>query len=249
MEGTWEKAQERVSVVQQDKGSVVPHRTPPLLLYRLSQFFHHARTIFEYHTVWSPSHRKTRANFAQPHGSDWRRTRYTAPLMAAGAATMGVGLLVLSAHLFRLRITLTDSAAPAGIYRIAQSPAGRGALVAVCLPAVLERQGLARGYLQRGDCRAGAEPVAKIVGAVAGDVVEVEPGGVAVNGVKFANSQTAERDSADRPLAHVLSGAYRVGPGEVWLFGFNDTRSWDARYFGPVPLTGIRGVLRPVMTW
>jgi type IV secretory pathway protease TraF len=47
----------------------------------------------------------------------------------------------------------------------------------------------------------------------------------------------------------VLSGAYRVGTGEVWLFGFNDTRSWDARYFGPVPLTGIRGVLRPVVTW
>jgi type IV secretory pathway protease TraF len=80
-------------------------------------------------------------------------------------------------------------------------------------------------------------------------VVEVEPGWVAVNGVKFANSQAAERDSADRPLAHVLSGARRVGRGEVWLFGFNDTRSWDARYFGPVPLTDIGGVLRPVVTW
>jgi conjugative transfer signal peptidase TraF len=249
MEGTWEKSQERVSVVQQDKGSVVPHRTPPLLLYGLRQFFHHARTILEHHTVWSPSHRKTRANFAQPHSSNWRLARYTAPLMAASAVAIGVGLLVLSAHLFGLRITLTDSAAPAGIYRIAQSPAGRGALVAVCLPAVLERQGLARGYLQRGDCQAGAEPVAKVVGAIAGDVVEVEPGWVAVNGLKFANSQTAARDSAARPLAHVLSGAYRVGPGEAWLFGFNNRRSWDARYFGPVPLTGICGVLRPVMTW
>jgi len=249
MEGSSEKAQGRVSVVQQDKGSVVPHRTPPFLLYRLSQFFHHARTIFEYHTVWSPAHRKAGANFAQQHISNRRRERHTAPLMAAGAAAIGVGLLVLSAHVFRLRITLTDSSAPAGIYRIAQSAAGRGALVAVCLPAVLERQGLALGYLQRGDCRAGAEPVAKVLGAVAGDVVEVEPEWIAVNGVKFPNSQTAKRDSADRPLAHVLSGAYRVGTGEVWLFGFNDTRSWDARYFGPVPLTGIRGVLRPVVTW
>jgi hypothetical protein len=67
MEGSSEKAQGRVSVVQQDKGSVVPHRTPRLFLYRLSQFFHHARTIFEYHTVWSPAHRKARTNLAQPH--------------------------------------------------------------------------------------------------------------------------------------------------------------------------------------
>jgi type IV secretory pathway protease TraF len=41
----------------------------------------------------------------------------------------------------------------------------------------------------------------------------------------------------------------RVGAGEVWLFGFNDARSWDARYFGPVPAAGVRGVLRPVVTW
>ena len=71
--------------------------------------------------------------------------------------------------------------------------------------------GLARGYLRRGDCPAGAEPVAKVIGALAGDVVEVEPGWVAINGVKFSNSQTAARDSAGRPLAHVAWGARRVG--------------------------------------
>ena len=53
-------------------------------------------------------------------------------------------------------------------------------------------------------------------------MVELEPGWVAVNGVKFPNSQTAARDSAGRPLTHVLSGARRVGAGEVWLFGFNN---------------------------
>ena len=44
-------------------------------------------------------------------------------------------------------------------------------------------------------------------------------------------------------------GARRVAPGEVWLFGFNDRRSWDARYFGPVPLADVRGVLKPMVTW
>jgi type IV secretory pathway protease TraF len=47
----------------------------------------------------------------------------------------------------------------------------------------------------------------------------------------------------------VLSGAYRFGTGEVWLFGFNNARSWDARYFGPVPLANVRGVLRQLVTW
>src|SRR5580704_10091877 len=124
MDGLGEKARGSVSVVGQDKGSVVPQRTPRLFPYRLRHFFHHARTILEYHTVWSPSHRKTRTTFVLPHSSDWRHTRYAAPLVASVAAAIGVGLLVLSAHLFRLRITLTDSSAPAGVYRIAQSPAG-----------------------------------------------------------------------------------------------------------------------------
>ena len=54
--------------------------------------------------------------------------------------------------------------------------AGRGALVAACLPAAIARTGLARGYLREGDCPAGAEPVAKVIGALPGDVVEIEPG-------------------------------------------------------------------------
>jgi conjugative transfer signal peptidase TraF len=154
------------------------------------------------------------------------------------AAVLVLGLIALAGpvalgRLFRLRITLTDSAAPAGIYRVVPGvPVVRGALVAVCLPAAIARTGSARGYLRQGDCPAGAEPVAKVIGAVTGDVVELEPGWVAVNGVKFSNSQTAVGDSAGRPLSHVLWGARRVARGEVWLFGFNDLRSWDARYFG-----------------
>ena len=64
--------------------------------------------------------------------------------------------------------------------------------MAACLPAVIAQQGLARGYLQRGDCPAGAEPVAKVIGALPGDAVEVEPDLVAVNGVR---SRTAKRPS------------------------------------------------------
>jgi type IV secretory pathway protease TraF len=65
----------------------------------------------------------------------------------------------------------------------------------------------------------------------------------------FADSAVAARDSIGRPLPHVDWGRRQVGPGEVWLFGFHNVRSWDARYFGPVPLSGVRGVLNPILTW
>ena len=48
-------------------------------------------------------------------------------------------------------------------------------LVAACLPAEIARTGLTRGYLREGDCPAAAEPVAKVIGAVPGDVIELEP--------------------------------------------------------------------------
>jgi conjugative transfer signal peptidase TraF len=176
-------------------------------------------------------------------------TRARRALAVLAITLAAAGVLAAAGLFFHLRITLTDSAAPAGVYRVSVAPVRRGVLVAACLPAAIARQGIARGYLREGDCPAGAEPVAKVIGAVAGDTVDVEPGWVAVNGVKFPNSRTAARDSAGRPLAHVLSGARRVGAGEIWLFGFNDARSWDARYFGPVPFAGVRGVLRPVVTW
>ena len=176
-------------------------------------------------------------------------TRIRRGLAALAIIVAVTGALITAGHFLRLRIMLTDSAAPAGIYHLSATPIGRGALAAACLPAAIARTGLTRGYLREGDCPAGAEPVAKVIGALPGDELQIEPGFVAVNGVKFPNSQTALHDSAGRPLTHVLSGARRVGAGEVWLFGFNNRRSWDARYFGPIPAANLRGVLRPVVTW
>lgn len=167
---------------------------------------------------------------------------------ALGGLLLMAGLIAI-AWIFQMRIMLTDSSAPAGIYRVVADRPRRSELVLACLPAVIARQGLARGYLQRGDCVAGAEPVAKVIGALPGDTVELDADQVAVNGSQFANSRTAPVDSHGRSLEHVPSGAYRTGAGEVWLFGFNNVRSWDARYFGPLPLANVRGVLQPLVTW
>jgi conjugative transfer signal peptidase TraF len=234
MEGAWEKVRGSVSVVGQVKGNAVLHRAVPGF----------CRDSYD---LAAPCNTAYAALYGTDRTLLYRALKNLAWLLTA--TTAGVAVMILSAWLIHLRIVLTDSSAPAGIYLLSAVPAGRGDLAAVCLPPAVARTGLTRGYLGAGDCAAGAEPVAKVIGAMPGDVVELEPGWVAVNGVKFPNSQTAVRDSAGRPLAHVPSGAYQVRAGEVWLFGFNDTRSWDARYFGPVPLANVRGVLRPLVMW
>lgn len=167
----------------------------------------------------------------------------------AGGLAIGVTILIAIGKAFGILISNTDSAAPAGIYRVAGHEIRRGELVAACLPIAVAQEGLTRGYLRTGGCPGGAEPVGKLAAALPGDVVVIEPGSVSVNGRRFAHSATAARDSHGRPLPHVPWGSRRVASYEVWLFGFNDRRSWDARYFGPVPLTSIKGELEPVLTW
>lgn len=250
VEAAGKEAGRRASVVGQDKesGSLWPVVSD--FLRRRASFFTGYRDLHGVIVARDAGVAVPRAITA-PRGS--RRKPCGRPERIAEAVLIGLVALAVPAavgRIFNLRIALTDSAAPVGIYRLAtEAPAGRGELVAACLPPAIARTGLARGYLGKGDCPAGAEPVAKVIGALPGDEVEVEPGWVAANGVRFPDSRSAARDSAERALPHVAWGAYRVAPGEVWLFGFNDTRSWDARYFGAVPAAGVRGVLRPVLTW
>jgi conjugative transfer signal peptidase TraF len=253
VESGWRGAEESASVVGQDKGNASLDRaTTQFRRFRRSFFTRHDDAHASDDRVGHASHERA-ANTA-PRSAEKRGigpARRHVPRLTA-ALVFALFTLVVPAVLgrfFHLRITITDSAAPAGIYRLIAAPAGRGELVAACLPAAIARAGLARGYLRKGDCPAGAEPVAKVIGALPGDLVELAHGQVVINGVPFANSRISARDSAGRPLSHEAWGAYHVEASQVWLFGFNDARSWDARYFGPVPLANVRGVLKPVVTW
>jgi conjugative transfer signal peptidase TraF len=171
------------------------------------------------------------------------------PVGTIVAIAVAAALVIAVGNAFGVLISNTDSAAPAGVYRIVSAKFQRGDLVAACLPIAIAQEGLARGYLRTGACAGNAEPVGKIIGALAGDVVEIEPGWIAVNGVRFKRSAITARDRVGRPLLHVAWGSHRVQAGEVWLFGFNDRRSWDSRYFGPIPLANIHGQIKPVLVW
>jgi conjugative transfer signal peptidase TraF len=171
------------------------------------------------------------------------------PLGTIVGIAIAVAILIAVGNPLGVLISNTDSAAPAGVYHVVSGKFQRGDLVAACLPIAIAQQGLVRGYLRTGACAGNAEPVGKIVGALTGDRVEIEPGWIEINGMRFKRSAVAPRDSSGRPLPHVAWGSHRVQAGEVWLFGFNDHPSWDSRYFGPVPIANVRGKIKPVLVW
>jgi len=241
-----EKWGEGRSFVEQDKASAVQCRR--------SVVFSNLLTAFPpLHGTWTGQrHSTAKSTFkrilTKLHLEGFEHARRT--ISALIGPVIAVALLVALGSAFGLRISLTDSAAQAGIYRIVRGVSvERGELVGACLPPYVAQEGLARGYLSKGDCPGGAEPVAKVIGALPGDVLEVLPSSVSVNGKTFPDSTVAACDSIGRPLPHVPWGSRRVAPGQVWLFGFKNRRSWDARYFGPVPLSGVRGILKPILTW
>src|ERR1700722_4044106 len=132
------------------------------------------------------------------------------PIGAMAGIAIAAAVLIAVGNAFGVLISNTDSAAPAGVYRVVAHGVERGELVAACLPIPIAEEGLARGYLRTGACAGNAEPVGKIVGALAGDIVEIEPAWVAVNNVRFKRSAVATHDSAGRLLRHVAWGSHRV---------------------------------------
>ncbi|MEB2346061.1 MAG: conjugative transfer signal peptidase TraF [Deltaproteobacteria bacterium] len=147
-----------------------------------------------------------------------------------------------------LRFNWTFSA-PVGIYREIPGPSRCGDLALLCLPSDLESLGRARRYLSAGNCGRGSSPVLKQVVALPGDEVEVQQNFFAVNGRMLDRSELREVDSLGRPLAHVPLGHRKVPDGEAWVLGIHRDRSWDSRYFGPIPIESIVVRVEPLLVF
>lgn len=141
-----------------------------------------------------------------------------------------------------------SSSAPRGLYRAGTGPPTRGAWVVACVHAGAAVVGRARGYLGPGPCPGGAQPVLKRVVALAGDVVELGPQALAVNGQVLPGSASAAADRLGRPLPHAVSGRHVVGADELWLVSTRMPNSWDSRYLGPFSRSQVRAVAHPVWT-
>lgn len=169
----------------------------------------------------------------------------SAVLCAATGAALHVGL----------RLNLTPSL-PLGVYQTTAGPVTPGALVVACLPDSVAELASQRGYIARGrahdaerTCPGGVEPIGKLVLAVGGDTVEVREAGLRVNGRDVPRSGRFPRDAEGRLVPRIGAGVHVVHAGDLWLIATVHRRSFDSRYFGPVPIDNVLSVIQPVWVW
>ena len=166
-------------------------------------------------------------------------------LLWLGTAHVGVAAL---AYAFGVRFTLTPSV-PRGFYVRTDDPVEVGRLVTFCPPEDVAALALERGYLQRGNCPGGVEPLGKYVLAAEGDTLRLSERGVEVNGRTVPESSVYARDAVGRELPHYAFGEHAVGEDSLFVFSRHHPRSFDSRYFGPVPAGSVRSVIRPLWTF
>ena len=179
-------------------------------------------------------------------GCSGRPTFASGPFFAASAAALA--LAITAAGLAGYRINLTPSE-PLGIWRIRslERPAAVGDVVFVCPPQTANiRPARERGYLRSGLCPGGYAPLIKTIVATAGQRIHVDRF-VMIDGVALPHSALSPKDGQGRPMMKAFAGG-EVDKGEVFLHS-DFAASFDSRYFGPVPASGILGLAEEVLTY
>jgi conjugative transfer signal peptidase TraF len=146
---------------------------------------------------------------------------------------------------FRLNET---PSVPVGLWRVsAAAVLERGRVVSLCPPATdafLEAR--RRGYLHRGRCPCALEPMLKVLAGLPGDEV-LQTAEALINGRAVPHSKALDTDAEGRPLPALASPRFVLRAGEGMFLGTHP-RSFDSRYFGPLPLAAIEGEARPILT-
>lgn len=153
-------------------------------------------------------------------GVAWRSL--SVPVILTGALLIALRMAGVAGY----RINLTPSM-PLGIWQItASSEYPRGAAVAICPP-------IDASFLPRGSCPLGMQPLLKQIIGVPGDVVNVTPAGVRINGGPLLPHSAPLSHTRDGQPLPQRRGTWRLTG--YWLYGVNSPRSFDSRYFGDVP--------------
>jgi conjugative transfer signal peptidase TraF len=167
-------------------------------------------------------------------------------------ACMGIGLAALCAPAFmtmsahkRVFVVFnpTDSV-PRGWYRVSgidnAASLRVGSIVLARLPADVAAFAEQRGYLPDG------VPILKRVGAVAPQSVCVRGQTVRIEGAVVAIART--HDGARRSL-QAWPQCRPLAASELFLFSDTNPASFDSRYFGPIAVSAVLGIARPLWTW
>ena len=176
--------------------------------------------------------------------TEWSRLHH---LIVIVGFCLVLGLIL--AHQSGLRLNTTRSI-PLGLYRMSTDPIVNGAYVLWCPPKRQEFDlAKERGYIGSGFCPGGYGNMMKKVLATHNDVVSVTDEGVLINGTFVPASQPFEEDSMGRPLPRFRMTDHELAASELMLMSDTNSRSFDARYFGPVHRAHIQSIIYPVWTW
>lgn len=104
-----------------------------------------------------------------------------------------------------------------------------------------------RHYLNFGIYSHNIQPLLKQVAGLAGDRIQISKEGISINGHKIPNSMPMTLDSKGRVLDWATDTILEVG--QAWVMSDYSSRSFDSRYFGPIPMVNILGVMQPIWTW
>ncbi|OOO33529.1 UNVERIFIED_ORG: conjugative transfer signal peptidase TraF [Rhizobium sophorae] len=154
---------------------------------------------------------------------------------------------VLAGLVYGYRVNLTPSE-PLGLWQIVRldQPVTSGDLVFVCPPATPQFvEARRRGYLRFGLCPHWIAPLIKTVAALPGQHVDISDR-VMIDGRPLGSSRVRTKDGEGRAIEPFAGGI--VPPGHLFLYS-SFASSYDSRYFGPVPDSGLLGLARPVLTF
>lgn len=175
----------------------------------------------------------------------YARTRPAMVIVVAGMLLTFVLVVACAAGGFRINITPSQ---PLGLWRVKtlDRRSAVGDVVFICPPETnAMREAKERGYLRSGLCPGGFAPLIKTVIATEGQRVEIGSA-VRVDGVAVANLPVSKRDGKGRPLAAFRGG---IVPARTVFLHSGFVGSYDSRYFGPLPVSGILGVAQEVLTY
>jgi conjugative transfer signal peptidase TraF len=166
-------------------------------------------------------------------------------LLALLSSALAVTAIAGTLHFSGIRVNASASL-PIGLYRVTADQSAK--LIEFCPAEPFGSSSANRAYRGKGNCPDGAEPLMKPIVAMPGDTVHFSAVGVAVNGALLPNSAPLPFDTKHRLLQHWPFGKYRVASETVWVISSYNPRSFDSRYFGPIPTTAVRSHLRPLFT-
>lgn len=167
------------------------------------------------------------------------------PIIVVGTSLVLLAVFAGVGFISGLRVNLTPSY-PLGLWRIeplARDPAV-GDLIFICPPPdpafEVARE---RGYLGHGLCPGWYSPLIKTVVAVVGQHVVIADD-ITIDDARLPHSSVRPADGEGRALTPATGGI--VPNGKLFLFS-EFAGSYDSRYFGPVPATGVLGLAHPLL--